>query len=66
MVAFSSGSEVPADFVDQHDGFAIVIVTGNHASNVQGHWGAFPLKKSEDISCIACAREAQNIQAHTR
>src|SRR3954471_8433399 len=45
MVAFPPGSEVVADFIDQHDGFAVVIVAGNHTSNVQGHGRAFSAEK---------------------
>jgi hypothetical protein len=37
MVVFTAGSHVLADFVDFHDGFAVVIMAGDHASDIQGH-----------------------------
>jgi hypothetical protein len=40
MMPFAARDDVPADFVDQDDSLAVLVMTGDHASDLQGH-GAF-------------------------
>src|SRR5262245_34475742 len=37
MMPFAPRNDVAADFVDLNDGLAAIVVTGDHASDLQGH-----------------------------
>jgi hypothetical protein len=39
MMPFAPRDDVPADFVDLNDGLAAIVVTGDHASDLQRHGG---------------------------